>query len=59
VNEMITDNSFDALCLKPNDYLSLLHQDTVIITSPCLIGPGGGVVTIYRDIVVSQKTRQV
>ncbi len=64
VNEIITDNSFDVLCLtetwlKTNDYFGLndlLHQATVISTSR-ETGRGGGVATIYSDILnVTQKT---
>ncbi len=65
VNEMITDNSFDVLCLnetwlKPNDYIGL-NESTP--PSYCYkhelrqIGRGGGVATIYSDILnVTQKT---
>ncbi len=64
VNEIITDNSFDVLCLtetwlKTNDYFSLNES-----TPPsycykhelCQTGRGGGVATIYSDILnVTQK----
>ncbi|XP_056587301.1 uncharacterized protein LOC130407959 isoform X1 [Triplophysa dalaica] len=65
VNEMITDNSFDILCLtetwlKPNDYFGLNES-----TPPCYgyiheprpVGRGGGVATIFRDfLTVTRRT---
>ena len=65
VNEMVTDNSFDVLCLtetwlKPNDYFGLNESTPpgyCYKHEPRLIGRGGGVATIYRDILnVTQKT---
>ncbi len=65
VNEMITDNSFDVLCLtetwlKTNDYFGL-NESTP--PSCCYkhehrqTGRGGGVTTIYSDFLnVTQKT---
>ena len=65
VNEIVTDNSFDVLCLtetwlKPNDYFGL-NESTPSGYSykhePRLNGRGGGVATIYRDFLnVTQKT---
>ncbi len=65
VNEMITDNSFDVLCLtetwlKPNDYIGLNESTSPSYCykhEPCQTGCGGGVATIYSDILnVTQKT---
>ena len=64
VNEM--DNNFDVLCLtetwlKPNYYFGLNESTPpgyCYKHEPRLIGRGGGVATIYRDILnVTQKTR--
>uniref|UniRef100_A0A8C1ETF6 Reverse transcriptase domain-containing protein n=1 Tax=Cyprinus carpio carpio TaxID=630221 RepID=A0A8C1ETF6_CYPCA len=65
VNEMITDNSFDVLCLtetwlKPNDYIGLNEStppNYCYKHEPRQTGRGGGVATIYSDIIsVTQKT---
>ncbi len=65
VNEMITDNSFDVLCLtetwlKPNDYIGLNESTPPSYCykhEPRQTGHGGGVATIYSDILnVTQKT---
>ncbi|XP_052392085.1 uncharacterized protein LOC127939525 [Carassius gibelio] len=65
VNEMITDNSFDLLCLtetwlKPNDYFGLNEStppNYCYKHEPRQTGRGGGVATIYSDILnVTQKT---
>ena len=65
VNEMITDNSFDVLCLtetwlKPNDYIGLNEStppNYCYKHEPRQTGRGGGVATIYSDILnVTQKT---
>ncbi len=65
VNEMITDNSFDVLCLtetwlKPNDYIGLNESTPPSYCykhEPRQTGRGGGVATIYSDILnVTQKT---
>ncbi|XP_073702519.1 uncharacterized protein [Garra rufa] len=65
VNEIITDNSFDVLCLtetwlKPNDYIGLNEStppNYCYKHEPRQIGRGGGVATIYSDIFnVTQKT---
>ncbi len=65
VNEIITDNSFDVLCLtetwlKTNDYFGLNEstpQATVISTSLVRLVVAAGVATIYSDILnVTQKT---
>ncbi len=65
VNEMITNNSFDVLCLtetwlKPNYYIGLNESTPPSYCykhEPCQTGRGGGVITIYRDILnVTQKT---
>ncbi len=65
VNEMITDNSFDVLCLtetwlKPNYYIGLNESTPPSYCykhEPHQIGRGGGVATIYSDILnVTQKT---
>ncbi|KAI2659515.1 RNA-directed DNA polymerase from mobile element jockey [Labeo rohita] len=62
---MITDNSFDVLCLtetwlKPNDYISLNESTPLNYYykhEPRQSGRGGGVATIYSDIFnVTQKT---
>ncbi len=62
---MITDNSFDVLCLtetwlKPNDYIGLNESTPPSYCykhEPCQTGRGGGVATIYSDILnVTQKT---
>ncbi|XP_052464754.1 uncharacterized protein LOC128021527 isoform X1 [Carassius gibelio] len=65
VNEMITDNSFDFLCLtetwlKPNDYFGLNESNPPNYCykhEPRQTGRGRGVATIYSDILnVTQKT---
>ncbi len=65
VNEMITNNSFDVLCLtetwlKPNYYIGLNESTPPSYCykhEPRETGRGGGVITIYRDILnVTQKT---
>ncbi len=65
VNEMITNNSFDVLCLtetwlKPNYYIGLNESTPPSYCykhEPRQTGRGGGVATIYRDILnVTQKT---
>ncbi len=65
VNEMITDNSFDVLCLtetwlKPNDYIGLNKSTPPSYCykhEPRQTGRGGGVAKIYSDILnVTQKT---
>uniref|UniRef100_A0A8C2FJX0 Reverse transcriptase domain-containing protein n=3 Tax=Cyprinus carpio TaxID=7962 RepID=A0A8C2FJX0_CYPCA len=65
VNEMITDNSFDVLCLtetwlKPNDYIGLNEStppNYCYKHEPRQTGRGVGVATIYSDILnVTQKT---
>ncbi len=63
VNEMITDNSFDVLCLtetwlKPNDYIGLNESTPPSYKhEPRQTGCGGNVATIYSDILnVTQKT---
>ncbi len=65
VNEIITDNSFDARCLtetwlKTNDYFGLNEStppNYCYKHEPCQTGRGGGVATIYSDILnVTQKT---
>ncbi len=65
VNEMITDNSFDILCLtetwlKPNDYIGLNESTPPSYCykhEPRQTGRGGGVATLYSDILnVTQKT---
>ncbi len=65
VNEMITDNSFDVLCLtetwlKPNYYISLNESSPPSYCykhEPRQTSRGGGVATIYSDILnVTQKT---
>ncbi len=62
---MITDNSFDVLCLtetwlKPNDYIGLNESTPPSYCykhEPRQTGRGGGVATIYSDILnVTQKT---
>uniref|UniRef100_A0A8C1AYS3 Reverse transcriptase domain-containing protein n=1 Tax=Cyprinus carpio carpio TaxID=630221 RepID=A0A8C1AYS3_CYPCA len=62
---MITDNSFDVLCLtetwlKPNDYIGLNEStppNYCYKHEPRQTGRGGGVATIYSDILsVTQKT---
>ncbi|XP_052463142.1 uncharacterized protein LOC128020352 [Carassius gibelio] len=62
---MITDNSFDLLCLtetwlKPNDYFGLNEStppNYCYKHEPRQTGRGGGVATIYSDILnVTQKT---
>uniref|UniRef100_A0A9J8DEF0 Reverse transcriptase domain-containing protein n=1 Tax=Cyprinus carpio carpio TaxID=630221 RepID=A0A9J8DEF0_CYPCA len=62
---MITDNSFDVLCLtetllKPNDYIGLNEStppNYCYKHEPRQTGWGGGVATIYSDILsVTQKT---
>uniref|UniRef100_A0A8C1X7T0 Reverse transcriptase domain-containing protein n=1 Tax=Cyprinus carpio TaxID=7962 RepID=A0A8C1X7T0_CYPCA len=62
---MITDNSFDVLCLtetwlKPNDYIGLNESTPLNYCykhEPRQTGRGGGVATIYSDILnVTQKT---
>ncbi len=61
---MITDNSFDVFWLKPGlkqmiilVFMNLLHQATVIKHEPRQTGRGGGVATIYSDMLnVTQKT---
>ncbi len=61
VNEMITDNSFDVLCLtetwlKPNDYIGLNESTPPSYCykhEPRQIGRGGGVATIYRCISIN------
>ncbi len=64
VNEMITDNSFDVLCLtetwlKTNDYFGLNESTPPSYCykhEPRQTGRGGGVATIYSDIFnVTQK----
>ncbi len=65
VNEMITDNSFDVLCLtetwlKTNYYFGLNESTPPSYCykhEPRQTGRGGGVATIYSDILnVTQKT---
>ncbi len=65
VNEMITDNSFDVLCLtetwlKRNDYFGLNESTPPSYCykhEPRETGRGGGVATIYSDTLnVTQKT---
>ncbi len=65
VNEIITDNSFDVLCLtetwlKTNDYFGLNESTPPSYCykhEPRETGRGGGVTTIYSDILnVTQKT---
>ncbi len=65
VNEMITDNSFDVLCLtetwlKTNDYFGLNESTPPSYCykhEPRQTGRGSGVATIYSDILnVTQKT---
>ncbi len=65
VNEIITDNSFDVLCLtetwlKTNDYFGLNESTPPSYCykhEPRQTGRGGGVATIYSDILnVTQKT---
>ncbi len=65
VNEIITDNSFDVLCLtetwlKTNDYFGLNDSTPPSYCykhEPRQTGRGGGVATIYSDILnVTQKT---
>ncbi len=65
VNKMITDNSFDVLCLtetwlKTNDYFGLNESTPPSYCykhEPRQTGCGGGVATIYSDILnVTQKT---
>ncbi len=65
VNEIITDNSFDVLCLtetwlKTNDYFGLNESTPPSYCykhKPRQTGRGGGVATIYSDILnVTQKT---
>ncbi len=65
VNEMITENSFDVLCLtetwlKPNDYIGLNEATPPSYCNkhePRQTGRGGGVATIYSDILnITQKT---
>ncbi len=65
VNEMITNNSFDVLCLtetwlKPNGYIGLNESTPPSYCykhEPRQTGRGGGVATIYSDILnVTQKT---
>ncbi len=64
VNEIITDNIFDVLCLtetllKTNDYFGLNESTPPSYCykhEPCQTGRGGGVATIYSDILnVTQK----
>ncbi len=64
VNEMTTDNSFDVLCLtetwlKTNYYFGLNESTPPSYCykhEPCQTGRGGGVATIYSDILnVTQK----
>ncbi|XP_051725975.1 uncharacterized protein LOC127499619 [Ctenopharyngodon idella] len=65
INEMITDNSLDVICLtetwlKPNDYFGLNEScpPGYCYKNKCRpVGRGGGVATIYREILnVTQKT---
>ncbi len=65
VNEIITDNSFDVLCLtetwlKTNDYFGLNESTPPSYCykhEPRETSRGGGVATIYSDILnVTQKT---
>ncbi|XP_051752902.1 uncharacterized protein LOC127514258 [Ctenopharyngodon idella] len=65
INEMITDNSLDVICLtetwlKPNDYFGLNEScpPGYCYKNKCRpVGCGGGVATIYREILnVTQKT---
>ncbi|MGL4905830.1 MAG: endonuclease/exonuclease/phosphatase family protein, partial [Plesiomonas sp.] len=65
INEIITDNSLDVICLtetwlKPNDYFGLNEScpPGYCYKNKCRpTGRGGGVATIYRDILnVTQKT---
>ncbi len=65
VNEIITDNSFDVLCLtetwlKTNDYFGLNESTPPSYCykhEPHQTGRGGGVATIYSDILnVTHKT---
>ncbi len=59
VNEMITDNSFDVLCLtetwlKANDYIGLNGSTPPSYCykhEPRQTGHGGSVATIYSDIL--------
>ncbi|XP_057183270.1 uncharacterized protein LOC130549963 isoform X1 [Triplophysa rosa] len=62
---MITDNSFDILCLtetwlKPNDYYGLNEctpPSYCYMHEPRPVGRGGGVATIFRDLLtVTQRT---
>ncbi|KAA0724041.1 putative RNA-directed DNA polymerase from transposon X-element [Triplophysa tibetana] len=65
VNEMITENSFDILCLtetwlKPNDYFGLNESTPPsygYIHEPRPVGRGGGVAAIFRDyLTVTRRT---
>ena len=59
VNEIVTDYSFDVICLtetwlKPNDYFGLNESAPPGYSykhEPRLNGRGGGVATIYRDFL--------
>ncbi len=63
VNEIITDNSFDVLCLtetwlKPNDYIDLNESTPPSYCykhEPCQTGRGGSVTTIYIVIYTLNK----
>ncbi len=65
VNEMITDNSFDVLCLtetwlKPNYYIGLNESTPPSYChkhEPREIGHGGCVATIYSDIQCYAENR--
>ncbi len=63
VNDMISDNNLDVLCLtetwlKPNDYITLNEstpQDYSYKHEPCLKRKGGGVAVIYSNIFKTTK----
>ncbi len=59
VNDMITDHNLETW-LKPDEYIILNEstpQDYCYKNEPRPKGKGGGVVTIYRNILsISQKT---
>ncbi len=65
VNDLINDHNLDLLCLtetwlKPDEYIILNEstpQDYCYKNEPCPKGKGGGVATIYNNILgISQKT---
>ncbi len=65
VNDMITDNKLDVLCLretwiKPDEYIILNEsapRDYCYKNEPCPKGKGGGVATIYSNALsISNKT---